>query len=137
MEQTQDDLDLTALAELFTSGNAICERLLVYPYPVSLNGDSVSDQWQACDAAVRAGKSIPDILRAIAAAGGGTAVLWWLMDDAGVEQAPDPEQSPEPQLVGPVGDIWGDEQQQLSRKLARIRDSPSAKPTLSPSSARA
>jgi hypothetical protein len=76
-EETVDDLDLISLAAFYASPSAICSHVLLYP-GTHLGGSSVSDQYLACEAAVQEGKASLGVLRAIAAAGGGTAVLWYL-----------------------------------------------------------
>ncbi|HYI99919.1 MAG TPA: hypothetical protein VEX36_09640 [Thermoleophilaceae bacterium] len=103
-EEKADDLDLIALAALYASPSAICSHVLLYP-GTHLGGSSVSDQYLACEAAVQQGKTALGVLRAIAAAGGGTAVLWYLHERITEETTtPDPsddEDVDEPTPVPP------------------------------------
>lgn len=112
-EQTADGIDLVSLAALFSTDTDVCNALLTYP-GTHLEGSSASDQWLACDAAASSGSSLPDLLRAVAAAGaGGTGVLWWLAHQGSVSTLPPPplgwpdSAAPTAPLptVWPVGDL--------------------------------
>lgn len=104
-EEQADDLDLIALAALYASPSAICTHVLLYP-GTHVAGSSVSDQYLACEAAVVEGKTTLGVLRAIAAAGGGTAVLWYLHEQVTEETVPhdpsdDEDEIPDPTPIPP------------------------------------
>lgn len=104
-EEAADDVNLLALAALFAGPSEVCSALLFYP-GTHLRGSSLSDQYLACEEAATAGKSITAILRAVAAAGGGTAVLWYLYEEKTKEQTSPEQTEPEeagPRPVPPVG----------------------------------
>jgi hypothetical protein len=109
-EDTADDLNLLALAGLFSGPSAICDAVLFYP-GTHFAESTLSDQYLACEAAVANSASAVQVLRAIAAAGGGTAALWWLYEKETETQTPPgatetPEES-EPLPVPPIG--WPNE----------------------------
>jgi hypothetical protein len=83
-----DGLGIDSLAAMFTSVGGVCEALTTLPSPpgTHLEESSVTDQQLACEAAARDGATLKDALTAIAAAGGGTAVLWWLAHQGAVTQ---------------------------------------------------
>ncbi len=120
-EEAADDFNLLALAALFAGPADVCTALLFYP-GTHLRGSSVSDQYLACEEAVAAGKSTSAVLRAVSAAGGGTAVLWYLYDEKTKEQTPaestEPSEETEPPPVPPM--VWPGEvttQAELLREL--------------------
>jgi hypothetical protein len=120
-EEAADDFNLLALAALFAGPSDVCTTLLFYP-GTHFEGGSVSDQYLACEEAVAAGKSTSAVLRAVAAAGGGTTVLWYLYDEKTKEQTPaedtEPAEETEPPPAPPVG--WPGEattQAELLREL--------------------
>ena len=104
-EEAADDVNLLALAAMFAGPSQVCSALLFYP-GTHFRGSSLSDQYLACEEAAAAGKSITAVLRAVAAAGGGTAVLWYLYEEKTKEQTPPEQTEPEeaePLPVPPVG----------------------------------
>ena len=105
-EDSADDFNLLALAALFAGPSEVCTALLFYP-GTHFEGGSVSDQYLACEEAVGEGKSTVNVLKAVAAAGGGTAVLWYLYEEKTKEQTPaedtEPEEETEPPPVPPIG----------------------------------
>ncbi|MDQ2630053.1 MAG: NucA/NucB deoxyribonuclease domain-containing protein [Actinomycetota bacterium] len=104
-EEAADDVNLLALAAMFAGPSQVCSALLFYP-GTHLRGSSLSDQYLACEEAAAAGKSITAVLRAVAAAGGGTAVLWYLYEEKTKEQTPPEQTEPEeagPRPVPPIG----------------------------------
>jgi len=78
VKETADNVDLVRVGALFASTTDVCDLLLTYPYGTHVENESPTDQWLACDTAVQNRSSMWDLLRAVAGAGGGTAVLWWL-----------------------------------------------------------
>jgi Deoxyribonuclease NucA/NucB len=104
-EETADDFNLLALATMFAGPSQVCGALLFYP-GTHFQGSSVSDQYLACEQAVAAGKSTSAVLRAVAAAGGGTAVLWYLYETQTEQQtAPEQTEPTEESLPPPVTPI--------------------------------
>jgi hypothetical protein len=104
-EEAADDVNLLALAALFAGPSEVCSALLFYP-GTHFRGSSLSDQYLACEEAAAAGKSITAILRAVAVASGGTAVLWYLYEEKTKEQTAPEQTEPEeagPRPVPPVG----------------------------------
>jgi hypothetical protein len=105
-EESSDDFNLLALAAMFAGPSEVCGALLFYP-GTHLQGSSLSDQYLACEEAVAAGRSTPAVLRAVAAAGGGTAVLWYLYEQKTKEQTSPEETEPaeetEPPPAPPIG----------------------------------
>lgn len=104
-EETLDDLDLLEIASLFAGPSAVCQTLLHYQ-GTHLANSSLSDQYLACVTALLEGKRMVDLLRAVAAAGGGTAVLWYLLEQGTLEQAASDsgsgESGQEPKPVPPI-----------------------------------
>jgi hypothetical protein len=94
-ERTADGLDLAYLAALVGGPSELCNRVLVSPYTTHFNGSTLSDQYIACDAGLRAGLSTIETLERIVVAGGsaaaGLAALHWLQADA-TRPLPAPEQ---------------------------------------------
>jgi hypothetical protein len=120
-EESADDFDLLALAALFGGPSEVCTALLFYP-GTHLQGGSVSDQYLDCEAAVGKGSSTVGVLKAVAAAGGGTTVLWYLYEEKTKEQAPSEDTEPleeegEPVPVPPIG--WPGE---VSEEAATLRE---------------
>jgi hypothetical protein len=105
-EEAADDFNLLALAAMFAVPSEVCSALLFYP-GTHFRGSSLSDQYLACEEAAVAGKSITAILRAVAAAGGGTGVLWYLYETKTKEQTPpeqtEPAEETEPPPAPPIG----------------------------------
>lgn len=106
-EENADDVNLLALAALFGGPSEVCTDLLFYP-GTHFEGGSVSDQYLACEEAVGRGDSTVRVLKAVAAAGGGTSVLWYLYEETTKEQTPAEDTEPleeetEPPPVPPVG----------------------------------
>jgi hypothetical protein len=77
-KETADNVDLVRLGALYATTTDVCDTLLTYPYGTHVENESPTDQWLACDTAVQNRSSMWDLLRAVALAGGGTRVLWWL-----------------------------------------------------------
>lgn len=102
--ETVDDLELVALAAAFPSVAALCEKVLLSPVRTHLMQppSSLSDQYRACVAAAEAGKSVLATLALVAAAGGGTAILWDLGEEVTRDTTPsdpsdaDPPENPPP-----------------------------------------
>jgi len=119
-EEAADDFNLLALAAMFAGPSQVCSALLFYP-GTHLRGSSLSDQYLACEEAVAAGKSTASVLRGVAAAGGGTAVLWYLYEEKTKEQTSpeqtEPEEETEPLPVPPVG--WPGE---IGAEAATLRE---------------
>jgi hypothetical protein len=105
-EEVADDFNLLALAAMFATPSEVCSALLFYP-GTHLQGSSLSDQYLACEEAVAVGKTTPSVLRAVAAAGGGTAVLWYLYEQKTKEQtspeATEPAEETQPPPAPPIG----------------------------------
>ncbi len=76
-KETTDKVDLVRLGALYAGTSDVCTMLLGYD-GTHVGRSSVSDQELACEAAVTGRETMSNVLRAVAAAGGGTAVLWWL-----------------------------------------------------------
>jgi len=77
VKETADNVDLVRLGALFTSTSDVCDLLLNYQ-GTNFDRSTVSDQEWACQTALANRSSMWDLLRSVAGAGGGTAVLWWL-----------------------------------------------------------
>lgn len=105
-EEAADDINLLALAAMFAGPSQVCSALLFYP-GTHLRGSSLSDQYLACEEAIAAGLSTTAVLRAVAAAAGGTAVLWYLYEQKTKEQTPaeqtEPAEESEPPPAPPIG----------------------------------
>jgi len=106
-EDAADDFNLLALVALFAGPSEVCSALLFYP-GTHLQSSSVSDQYLACEGAVTGGSSTIGTLRAVAAAGGGTAVLWYLYErqtetQTAPEQTEPSEEEAEPPPAPPIG----------------------------------
>jgi hypothetical protein len=120
-EEAADDFNLLALAAMFGGPSEVCIALLFYP-GTHFQGGSVSDQYLDCEAAVGEGASTVGVLKAVAAAGGGTAVLWYLYEEKTKEQTPSEDTEPleeesEPLPVPPIG--WPGE---VSEEAAIMRE---------------
>lgn len=76
-KETADKVDLVRLGALYATTTDVCNMVLTYQGTHFANSTD-TDQHIACEAAVTARYSMSNLLRAVAAAGGGTAVLWWL-----------------------------------------------------------
>lgn len=128
VEASADDLDLVSLAGQFASATAICNMLLGMPGTHTAES-SVTDQWLACDAASRGGAPPIITLREIAAAAGGTAILWLIWRELELETVPgdpiDPPAEPQPTPPPPPLLIWpntlnSDAQQLLTQNPGRL-----------------
>lgn len=110
-EESADGLSVVALGALFAGPSEICTELLAYP-GTHFEGGSVSDQYLDCEVAVGKGATKAEVLKAVATAGGGTSVLWFLYEEKTEELTPledmePPEEEAEPWPVPPVG--WPEE----------------------------
>lgn len=106
-EEVADGINLIALGSMFVGPSEICTDLLLYP-GTHFEGGSVSDQYLDCEAAVGRGASSAEVLKAVAAAGGGTSVLWFLYEEKTKELTPaedmeSSEEESEPTPVPPIG----------------------------------
>jgi hypothetical protein len=121
-EDSVDDLSLLTLTGMYQSPSEICTDLLGYP-GTHFEGGSVSDQYLACEEAVAGGNSTAEVLRAVAAAGGGTSVLWFLYEEETKERTPQEdteptsgaEPAPPAPPIGWPGDLDGE-----ARKLREL-----------------
>lgn len=97
-KETADKVDLPRLALLYPTSTDVCDELLTYPGGTHVAESTVNDQALACQAAVTNRDTMSDLLRAVATAGGGTSVLWWLMHDGTVSQLSTPTPWPDYEL---------------------------------------
>jgi hypothetical protein len=82
------DLDAAGLAALFPTASAACDALLTYT-GTHLAGSSLSDQYLACETAVRAagaGATVAIVIAAVERTDEGGRAIWWLLHEGTVNQ---------------------------------------------------
>ena len=82
-------VDLAYVASRFATVNGLCEELL-FKGGFS-GGDTLPDWYQACEAALAAGKTVVQALVAVAAVEGGAAIIHMLAGDQIAPTIPEPE----------------------------------------------